>query len=362
MPPRRRRDAQRRTGGAQAQAQPPATPSATAPPPTCAPAAGERTKKGASAAPAHALNAAHAAAHCAKYAACVLMLLAAAGLFVVDVDVFPYENGSGAATMWAPELTATAAASGCAEPFASSPPDLSAATARQVSSSSRSAGGFASWFHAPTLRESSCALLAVCATVAEHDTLAMCGALVLSLVITVVRLRGLEPAAAAPTEPPPRPQPQPQPQPQPVALKNRYGARGSGASRAATAAAVAAEERRAAALEMLASSMRDIEAACARASVRARCLDAAMEAAFALAVCRLNDTVDGYKDKPEAEMNRMASDLASVRGMWRPFYEKLMRDAGAETDDDDDDGGDEGDDGAFHLADVDEDWEDDDEC
>jgi hypothetical protein len=42
--------------------------------------------------------------------------------------------------------------------------------------------------------------------------------------------------------------------------------------------------------------------------------------------------------------------------MWRPFYENLMRAAGEETHDEDD--GAMEDDGAFPLADIDEDWED----
>jgi hypothetical protein len=79
---------------------------------------------------------------------CVLLLLAAAGLYTTALNVVHYENGSGAATTWAPEPTAPCAAAGCAEPPASSPPDLSAAYARQVSSFPRSAGGYAPWFHA----------------------------------------------------------------------------------------------------------------------------------------------------------------------------------------------------------------------
>jgi hypothetical protein len=48
----------------------------------------------------------------------------------------------------------------------------------------------------------------------------------------------------------------------------------------------------------------------------------------------LNESVEGFNDKPEAEKDVAAFGLAAHRGMWRPLYEKLMHDAGEETYDD----------------------------
>jgi hypothetical protein len=282
---------------------------------------------------------------------CVLLLAAAAGLYITALNVVHYENGSGAATTWAPEPTAPCAAAGCAEPPASSPPDLSAAYARQVSSLPRSAGGYASWFHALALRGLHRALLASCVAVAEHPYVAFMAALVFALIIEE-RVRGLDPVTAAPTV-----QTRPQPQPPPVAAAKRYdtarGARGSGAARAAATAAAAQE----AALEALKSTISDMDKARARAQVRAQCHKGAFDVAFDLALQRLEAAdVDNFRNKTAAEKDVLALNLASHRGMWRPFYENFMRDAGEETDDEDD--GAMEDDGAFPLADIDEDWED----
>jgi hypothetical protein len=197
-----------------------------------------------------------------------------AGVFASPFRVFTPAGDALAvlqhATPWASELSATCAtAAGCAEPFVSSPLGLSAAYARQVSSSPWPAGGFTSWFYAPAPHGLHWALMAVCTVAAEHLVLAEVCTLFLSFVIILARLRGLDPAPTVPTELL-QPQPQLQSQPRPVAaITKRYntarGARGSGSARTTATAVAAAEERRTATLEMLASAIRDMDAACTRA-------------------------------------------------------------------------------------------------
>jgi hypothetical protein len=76
-----------------------------------------------------------AGARFALYGVWALVLLGTFGLYSSALDATHYDKSSSAATKRASELTATCATAGCAEPSAFSPPGLSAAYARQVSSS-----------------------------------------------------------------------------------------------------------------------------------------------------------------------------------------------------------------------------------